>query len=165
MRTIFLATARGEAPTSFLTSPVSARTLFYPKQGKNELYQALLTQCRNLNIPEVTTDFGRALASSDVAMDAIFGFSFSGQVRAPFDTVIEALKRTDKPIISVDIPSAWDVEVGDPEGKYFTPAVLISLTAPKLGSKAFQGRHYLGGRFVPPSVTAHIADVAVDVQG
>jgi NAD(P)H-hydrate epimerase len=129
---------------------VPRRTLFYPKQGKNEFYQALLTQCRNLKIPEVDTDFEAALASSDVAMDAIFGFSFSGQVRAPFDNVIDALKRTDKPIVSVDIPSAWDVEAGDPDGKYFTPAVLISLTAPKLGSKAFKGRHYLGGRFVPP---------------
>lgn len=83
-------------------------------------------------------------------MDAIFGFSFKGEPRAPFDTVIEALKKTDKPIVSLDIPSAWDVEKGDPEGKYFTPSVLVSLTAPKLGSKGFKGTHYLGGRFVPP---------------
>ena len=140
-----LRTPYAECP---LTCP--RRALFYPKQGKNDFYQALLTQCRNLKIPEVDTDFEAALASSDIAMDAIFGFSFSGEVRSPFDTVIDALKRTDKPIISVDIPSAWDVEAGDPDGKYFTPAVLVSLTAPKLGSKAFKGRHYLGGRFVPP---------------
>ena len=83
-------------------------------------------------------------------MDAIFGFSFKGEPREPFDTVIEALKETNKPIVSVDIPSAWDVEKGDPEAKYFTPSVLVSLTAPKLGSKGFKGTHYLGGRFVPP---------------
>lgn len=29
------------------------------------------------------------------------------------------------------------------------PDVLVSLTAPKLGVKAFKGRHFLGGRFVP----------------
>jgi len=130
-------------------------TLFYPKQGKNEFYQKLLKQCRNLEIPEVSPDsFDSALSDTNVVMDAIFGFSFKGDPRAPFDTVIDALKQTDKPIVSIDIPSAWDVEKGDPDGKGFTPNVLVSLTAPKLGVKAFKGRHYLGGRFLPPNIVA-----------
>ena len=33
------------------------------------------------------------------------------------------------------------------------PALLISLTAPKVCARHFEGRfHYLGGRFVPPAV-------------
>lgn len=31
----------------------------------------------------------------------------------------------------------------------FDPEVLISLTAPKEGVRAYKGRHWLGGRFVP----------------
>ena len=36
------------------------------------------------------------------------------------------------------------------------PHVLVSLTAPKLGSRGFAGPHYLGGRFVPPALAAEL---------
>ena len=60
------------------------------------------------------------------------------------------------PVISVDIPSGWDVESGPPndgETPSLNPDMLISLTAPKKCAKFFKGNHhYLGGRFVPPQV-------------
>lgn len=66
-------------------------------------------------------------------------------------------------VISVDIPSSWNVETGPPsrdeggqEKAYFEPDALVSLTAPKLGSKWFKGRHLLGGRFVPPYVAPFV---------
>lgn len=106
--------------------------------------------------------FDAALADTDVVLDAIFGFSFAPPVRAPFDKVLNALAKSDAPIVSVDIPSGWNVESGrqplftspDKEGRSepvetIDPAVLISLTAPKEGVKAYTGRHWLGGRFVP----------------
>ena len=40
-----------------------------------------------------------------VVMDAIFGFSFKGAVRAPFDEILSALRRVKVPICSVDVPS------------------------------------------------------------
>ena len=57
------------------------------------------------------------------------------------------------PILSIDIPSGWDVELGDIFETRFMPEALISLTAPKLCAQYFKGRHhYVGGRFVPDSV-------------
>ncbi|KAL7009405.1 hypothetical protein EMMF5_001036 [Cystobasidiomycetes sp. EMM_F5] len=132
-------------------------SLYYPKQGGNAFYQSLKKQCQQLAIPIVEATeqaFCHALQQSDLVMDAVFGFSFSGEPRPPFDTVLSELRRTTKPIVSVDIPSGWDVEKGDPEGRFFTPSVLVSLTAPKQGCKAFQGKHYLGGRFIPPSIAS-----------
>jgi len=35
---------------------------------------------------------------------------------------------------------------------FLTPTLLVSLTAPKLCAKKFAGPHYLGGRFVPPTI-------------
>jgi len=105
-----------------------------------------------------------ALGSSDVILDAIFGFSFKPPVRAPFDEVLPLLTRSKLPIVSVDIPSGWDVESGRPSdplpgpdgsgGKVeaLDPDVLISLTAPKMGVREYRGRHFLGGRFVPKSL-------------
>lgn len=46
------------------------------------------------------------------------GFSFKGPPRAPFKTVLEAFKTTDKPILSVDIPSGWDVEEGNVDDQF-----------------------------------------------
>ena len=51
-------------------------------------------------------------------------------------------------IISVDIPSGWDVEKGNIHDT-FEPDMLVSLTAPKTCAVHHEGPHYLGGRFVP----------------
>jgi len=79
------------------------------------------------------------------------GFSFSGEVREPFPSVIAALRDTTIPVLSVDAPSSWNIETGPPAdgpGKGFQPPALISLTAPKPLVKYFKGRHFLGGRYV-----------------
>ena len=133
--------------------------------------QRLKTQCDNMLIP-TTSDLPalkKALASSDVILDAIFGFSFNPPVRPPFDEVLPLLTRSKLPIVSVDIPSGWDVQNGRPSGplplpgssgtedgsseerkvEALDPDVLISLTAPKEGVMEYKGRHFLGGRFVP----------------
>lgn len=108
-----------------------------------------------------------SLASSDVILDAIFGFSFKPPVRAPFDEVLLLLAQSKLPIVSVDIPSGWDVERGKPTDPLPGPAtngpsekkinalnpdVLVSLTAPKEGVREYRGKHFLGGRFVPKSL-------------
>ena len=105
------------------------------------------------------TTLSTALAASDVVLDAIFGFSFKPPVRAPFDVALPLVSRAGLPIVSVDIPSGWDVERGDAgagaadeeqNGRIVLhPDVLVSLTAPKEGVRKFAGRHFLGGRFVP----------------
>ena len=98
-------------------------------------------------------------------MDAVFGFSFdaTGEIRAPFDKILADLTQLQKdkachPIVSVDIPSAWHVEQGN-INNLFEPEVLVSLTAPKLGSKDFKGAHYLGGRFLPRRILEKYACV------
>lgn len=106
---------------------------------------------------DATIDVLRStLSTSDVILDAIFGFSFKGPVRAPFDEVLPLISSSKKPIVSVDIPSGWDVEKGNEEGVGIVPDVLISLTAPKEGVRSFKGRHFLGGRFVPKLALSHL---------
>ncbi|KAH9080288.1 YjeF N-terminal domain-like protein [Lactarius deliciosus] len=110
-------------------------------------------QCENMDIPtlpapdpsQAESTLSTALASSDVVLDAIFGFSFQPPVRAPFDAALPLIARANVPIVSVDIPSGWDVERGDTEGRGLRPDVLE-------GVRRFAGRHFLGGRFVSRSV-------------
>ncbi|KAG5999459.1 hypothetical protein E4U54_001834 [Claviceps lovelessii] len=129
-------------------------TIFYPKKSKNDLYQRLTKQLEDLKVPFVD-DFQSALKSTDHVVDAIFGFSFSGEVREPFPNVIQSLETTKLPVTSVDAPSSWHIENGPPEsglGSSFMPMALVSLTAPKPLVKYFKGRHFIGGRFLAPSM-------------
>ena len=100
---------------------------------------------------DFTSDFHASLQKTDIIIDAIFGFSFSGEVREPFPSVISALRDTKIPVLAVDAPSSWNIETGPPDegpGKGYNPDALISLTAPKPLVKWFEGRHFVGGRFL-----------------
>jgi NAD(P)H-hydrate epimerase len=121
-------------------------------------------------IPSLSTiqQLQGSLKEADVILDAIFGFSFSGPVRPPFGEVLSLIAESRLPIVSVDIPSGWDVEQGPVEREVanadgqkvevLMPEVLVSLTAPKQGVKGYKGRHFLGGRFVPWYVTHFILE-------
>jgi NAD(P)H-hydrate repair Nnr-like enzyme with NAD(P)H-hydrate epimerase domain len=79
-------------------------------------------------------------ANWDVVIDALFGFSFKGPPRPPFDAVLQMLaadRRSGCLVASVDIPSGWDVEDGPDGDSCIQPDVLISLTAPKLAARHF----------------------------
>ncbi|KAG8900191.1 hypothetical protein FRB99_006191 [Tulasnella sp. 403] len=137
-------------------------TIYMPKPGSKDIYQRLQRQCTNCKIPTISSldDLKAQLepGKTHCILDAIFGFSFHPPVRPPFDQVLPLLNQSNLPIVSVDIPSGWDVEKGpvrlttnegDTVGDGLNASVLLSLTAPKEGVKAFKGRHFLGGRFVP----------------
>jgi NAD(P)H-hydrate epimerase len=50
-------------------------------------------------------------------VDSLFGFSFdpSGGIRSPFDKLVTELSKTKIPILSVDVPSGWNVDSGPVE--------------------------------------------------
>ncbi|KAL8791316.1 MAG: hypothetical protein Q9195_005935 [Heterodermia aff. obscurata] len=142
-------------------------TVYYPKKTSHELYQRLSTQLKNLDIP-FTDDFESSLKTTNYIVDAIFGFSFSGEVRDPFRSVIAALETTDIPVLAVDAPSSWNIEDGPPKsgpGVNYNPEALISLSAAKPLVKYFEGRHFIGGRFLPPSVAKKYDLDIPDFQG
>ncbi|CAN6678969.1 unnamed protein product [Malus baccata var. baccata] len=135
----------------------------YPKRTAKPLYAGLVTQLESLSVPFISVeDLPLDLSKDfDIIVDAMFGFSFHGSPRPPFDNLIQKLVCVNKydqtrekssVIVSVDIPSGWHVE-GDGGVEGIKPDMLVSLTAPKLCAKKFFGpHHFLGGRFVPPSI-------------
>lgn len=137
--------------------------LFYPKKStKNELYKNLLQQLQDLEVPEITQlDEVKTLlekrGSVKIIVDSLFGFSFKPPIRAPFDDLITFLSVNHSKIpdiVSVDIPSGWDVDNG-PTDIDINAKMLISLTAPKPCSEHFLKEdrvHYLGGRFINPKI-------------
>lgn len=125
--------------------------IFYPKTTNKELYQRLIKQCESYKIPFKDQSVIDHLNEYDIIVDSIFGFSFKGDIREPFKLIVEKLGKYNDKIISVDIPSGWDVEKGNIHNT-FSPSTLISLTLPKKCSENFSGKHFLAGRFVPQSL-------------
>jgi hydroxyethylthiazole kinase-like uncharacterized protein yjeF len=137
----------------------------YPKRSAREAHYAnLVQQCDDLEIP-ILDALPNDLTVYTLLVDAIFGFSFVGEPREPFASMLHAMQqaqrsstveaastittttRTGPLILSVDVPSGWHVD----EGGDWHPAAVISLTAPKPCMQRYvQGRHFVGGRFLPP---------------
>uniref|UniRef100_A0A673UHX6 NAD(P)H-hydrate epimerase n=1 Tax=Suricata suricatta TaxID=37032 RepID=A0A673UHX6_SURSU len=144
-------------------------TIYYPKRPNKPLFNALVTQCQKMDIPflgEMPPEVGGSLIDElyELVVDAIFGFSFKGDVRevwghgAPARSGLgqdKIQERNGHPASSHSLTTTlfpgWDVEKGNSGG--IQPDLLISLTAPKKSAAHFTGRyHYLGGRFVPPAL-------------
>lgn len=142
----------------------------YPVRSNREpQYSRLVKQLESCAVP-VTSDAGALprplFPAFDLAVDAVFGFSFSSdkKPRPPFDSLLEAMTKEKgaPPVVSVDVPSGWGVDDGPlPSGSSpspspsISPAALVSLTAPKPGAAKHlpKGcRHFVGGRFVPPAL-------------
>lgn len=129
--------------------------VFYPKPTNKEHFVNLVHQCKDVDVSfleELPSD----LTEYNGIVDAIFGFSFKGEPREPFATalqqIIHAQQQGGVPVISVDVPSGWNVDEGDVNGSGFIPDVLVSLTTPKQSARTFPGRHFVGGRFLPPKL-------------
>jgi hydroxyethylthiazole kinase-like uncharacterized protein yjeF len=132
-------------------------SLFYPKRPKTLAHLTKQLTSIDVKFLDSMPSVEEIDKNYDVFVDSIFGFSFAGEVRAPFDSILEELRKIQIPTVAIDIPSGWDVDEGNVSGKGLLPHTLISLTAPKLCAKHFNGQyHWLGGRFIPTdAVTAY----------
>ena len=139
--------------------------IVYPKKTEKPLMLALMRQAEMCGIPITNQwEVPKITAETDftVVVDAIFGYSFTGDIREPFATILREINSWRRlytaqvETVSVDVPSGWNVEGGRTSADIGLdePNVLVSLMLPKLGVRSYSGRHYLGGRFVPQSFAA-----------
>ncbi len=66
--------------------------ILYPKKSDKELYLRLIQQCEKYSIKFVENDVIKNFDQYDLIIDSIFGFSFKGDIRPPFDKIIEVIK-------------------------------------------------------------------------
>ncbi len=143
-------------------------TIIYPKASKGQLFINLIKQIEDLDIPIInindSTDLNEIdVKDYDLIVDGLFGFSFKGPAREPFNSLMQhTYLQNDTPCLSIDIPSGWNVDEGDTHQTGFKPTAVISLTAPKLCMKGFNGIHYIGGRFVPPKMIKELGLILPD---
>jgi NAD(P)H-hydrate epimerase len=108
------------------------------------------------------------LKTSNLLVDAIFGFSFGGPLRDPFGDIVSQIESSSVSVLSVDAPSSWDIQSGPPKegpGAKFMPGALISLSAPKPCVAFYRGRHFVGGRFLTRALADRYGLDLPDYQG
>uniref|UniRef100_A0A8C1H4B9 ApoA-I-binding protein 2 n=1 Tax=Cyprinus carpio carpio TaxID=630221 RepID=A0A8C1H4B9_CYPCA len=126
-------------------------TIFYPKRSPQSLHQDFTVQCEKMDIPFLSylpTEVQLLNDAYNLVIDAILGPETDHkEVKEPYAGMLVTLKQVKIPIVSVDVPSGWDVD--EPAKDGINPEVLISLTAPKKCATGFSGKHFLAGRFLP----------------
>ncbi|XP_072260694.1 yjeF N-terminal domain-containing protein 3 isoform X2 [Pyxicephalus adspersus] len=127
-------------------------TIFYPKRSLDNMYKDLTIQCEKMDIPFLSylpTEVQLINDAYNLVVDAVLGVEANSEEgKEPWATILGIMKQIKIPIISLDIPSDWDVEAGNTEG--IKPEVLISLSAPKRCAVQFSGKHhFVAGRFLP----------------
>lgn len=133
-------------------------TVVYPRRGKSGLFTNLVHQLEDLDVAVLDHNVEPSTYTQYACIiDAMFGFSFVGPSREPFTSIISSLAVSPAPVVSVDIPSGWDVDDGDVYKTGFSPSGTVSLTLPKMCMRGYTGVHYLGGRgFLTPKLAKQL---------
>ncbi|KAL3895456.1 MAG: hypothetical protein SGARI_007442, partial [Bacillariaceae sp.] len=137
-RKILLICGPGNNGGDGLTFPICvARHLFffnhydcaivYPKRSSKQHFVNLVKQCEDVGIPFLDEmPSAEEMTEYDAIVDSIFGFSFKGEPREPFATIMKQMIEFQQNIntlqvISVDVPSGWNVDEGDVAKTGFVP--------------------------------------------
>lgn len=92
-------------------------SLLLVKKPEKQLFVDLLDTCianeiESFELDNLSKNIELFLKEYDLLIDSLFGFSFKGPVKKPYDTVLDGMKNSGIDIFSIDIPSGWDVELG-----------------------------------------------------
>lgn len=85
-----------------------------------------------------------ALAQADVALDALLGTGSSGKPAGAIHHMIQALTRSKKPVLAIDIPSGLHPDTGYHSGVFVTAAETLTLGFPKRGLLAPHAKKHVG---------------------
>ncbi|SOV19606.1 pyridoxal 5'-phosphate synthase, putative [Plasmodium gaboni] len=127
--------------------------ILYPKVNDKTLFKRLLKLLEHYEINVLRSITPSDLDNYDLIIDSIFGFSFKGEPRKPFDEIIQMINNSNKVVVSVDVPSGINIDSGLSTNSLFINSDMnISLMLPKQGLINYKKKHYLGGRFIPLSI-------------
>lgn len=81
----------------------------------------------------------RLCGEGDLLIDAIFGTGLSRTVEGIYETAIQAMNQSGKPVVSIDIPSGLHADTGETLGVAVQAQTTITLALPKKGLTLLSG--------------------------
>lgn len=94
------------------------------------------------------------LSNADWVVDALFGTGLQGNVRSPYDTIIQTINELNARVLSIDIPSGLDCDSGEPLGLAVKATHTVTFVRIKQGftnpaAKQFLGHVHVVGIGIP----------------
>ncbi|MBI2844495.1 MAG: NAD(P)H-hydrate dehydratase [Armatimonadetes bacterium] len=86
----------------------------------------------------------RALAHSDLVVDALFGTGIRGEITGLAGEVIDAINESIRPVVAVDLPSGLDADTGQIAGRCVWADETVTFALPKIGLATYPGAAYAG---------------------
>jgi NAD(P)H-hydrate epimerase len=80
----------------------------------------------------------------DWVVDGLFGTGLTRPLEGVYREAVEAVNRSQKPVLALDIPSGLDADRGEPLGEAVRATVTATFVAPKLGFGHAGASSYLG---------------------
>jgi len=107
-----------------------------------------------------------SLHQHNLWVDAIFGTGLNSDVRGYFKDVIEFINQSNKPVLSVDIPSGLNADTGQPCGISVRAHTTATFGFAKIGHMTFPGVSYTGNLDVvdigiPPHIVKSVNPLQV----
>jgi NAD(P)H-hydrate epimerase len=84
------------------------------------------------------------IAAADWVVDALLGTGLTRPVEGTLRTAVEAINRSGKPVLALDLPSGLDADRGAPLGTAVRATLTATFVAPKLGFAAPGASAYIG---------------------
>jgi hydroxyethylthiazole kinase-like uncharacterized protein yjeF len=88
--------------------------------------------------------FRQALQVSNLLVDALFGTGLKRNLNDEMQRIIQCMNESQKPILSIDIPSGISADTGKILGSAVKATRTITLAAPKIGLYLYPGREHAG---------------------
>jgi NAD(P)H-hydrate epimerase len=98
--------------------------------------------------PPTPAELDALLADADWIVDGLLGTGLARPVEGTLRDVIEAMNRSGKPILALDLPSGLDADSGRPLGPAVVARATVTFVARKLGFDAPGAASYTGDVFV-----------------
>ncbi|MFO0956519.1 MAG: NAD(P)H-hydrate epimerase [Isosphaeraceae bacterium] len=112
---------------------------------------------RNLGIPSIDRpgevdpgDLDAWLAGADWVVDGLLGTGLTRPVAGPLAAVIDAINRSARPVLALDLPSGLDADSGQPLGVAVRATITATFVAAKVGFGAPGAAGYTGEVRVVP---------------
>ncbi len=87
---------------------------------------------------------------TDWIVDALLGTGLTRPLEGPMAWAVDALNRSGRPILSLDLPSGLDADTGQPQGDAVRATATATFVAPKKGFAQPAAAPYLGEVVVVP---------------
>ncbi len=101
-------------------------------------------------------------SGADVVLDAMIGYNLEGELRPPFDSMVEDINSSGAEIVSIDIPSGVNPDTGEMVGEAVDPDHVVTLALPKQGLRQVDAEIWIADISIPPEVYERFG---VDVSG